>query len=196
MNALDLLRCELSQRFPQASQVRWGQEGGDDLFWDWPKGVLRELVATPGAGASLLLQRWLKLGEGPQVLLDAADGFDPACCDEELLPQLLWFRCAALPQALQAADVLLREGSTRTLVMDFRLVEAAQLRAIASSSWHRLRLLSRRSGVSVLVCSPFAWLPCAQARWVLADAAFELSDLQQSCFTAVEQRLVAAQMVA
>jgi hypothetical protein len=196
MKVLDALRHQLNQRFPEASQVRWSQGHEDAVFFDWPGGVLRELVAAPGAGASLMMQEWLSRGQATRALLDAADGFDPASCDAQLRAELLWLRCRGVEQAMQAADLLLREGSVRTLSMDFRLCEPAHLRATPSSSWHRLRLLARRSAVCVLVCSPFAWLPCAQARWVFEGGCLDLSDLQQGRHELLKQKLPKLQRVA
>jgi hypothetical protein len=57
-------------------------------------------------------------------------------------------------------------------------------------------LLASRSGVSVLVCSPFAWLPCVESRWQLGDAALALSELQQGRAGMLEQKLMPALRVA
>ncbi len=99
------------------------------------------------------------------ALIDSSDSFDPASTPPHLLPHLLWLRCQTLPQALKAADLLLRDGNLPRVLIDLRLQPPLDLARLPNSTWHRLRLLAERSGTAVALFTPTPLIPCTAQRW-------------------------------
>ncbi len=123
------------------------------------EGSVVEIVARgPSRGAGLLLLRVLEgwIRERRRVaLVDGRDGFDAANLAEEDRDWVLWVRCRGAEQAVQAADLLLRDGNLEAVVLDLQLNPERELRRLPSSVWHRLRALAEASGRTL-----FGFTPC------------------------------------
>lgn len=162
------LRQLLAERFPPAHSSRaeipgdlvaTGTESLDRLLGGgFPRGEFTELVAEGhGTGSAQVLHGWLRqvAAEGRYLaLIDGADSFDAAVEEPDVLSRLLWVRCRRAAEALQAADVLLRDRNFPLLALDLKLAPPAQLRKIQSSLWHRFKRLLEQTQTTVLVLSP------------------------------------------
>lgn len=138
------------------------------------KGSITEVVgATPGCGVGLiisaLLQRPMEVME-PTVLVDGSDVFDPwTAPSATALENLLWVRCAQASQAIRATDLLLRDGNMPLVLLDLQHCSEREVHALASSVWHRLRMLAEKSDVCLCAFTPCRTVPCAAARLVLGQ---------------------------
>jgi hypothetical protein len=63
-------------------------------------------------------------------------------------------RCRKAGEALQAADLLLRDRNFPLIALDLKLNPTAQLRKIPSSVWHRFKRLLEQTHAAVLVVTP------------------------------------------
>ena len=70
---------------------------------------------------------------------------------EAALRHLLWVRCHQAREALQAADLLLRDGNFPLVVLDLVLNPAAELRRIPQNNWYRLQRLVEPAPTAFLV---------------------------------------------
>jgi hypothetical protein len=122
-----------------------------------------KLVEITGPDSGLLMHRFI--AEQPCALIDAADAFEPGGLEASALRHLLWVRCQKASEAMRAADLLLRDGNLRVVLIDLRLRPVRELFALPSSVWHRLRLLAERGGAAVAVFSPCQVVACAAGRW-------------------------------
>jgi hypothetical protein len=135
-------------------------------------GCIHEIVAQQaGAGSALLLTALLEgAGEAvrqPVALVDGADGFDPLGVTSETRERLLWLRCRDAVQAVRVTDELLRDGNLMRVLVDLVLCPARQVRQIPAQAWHRLRLLTEKSGAVCCVFTSFQTVSCAWSRLVL-----------------------------
>lgn len=147
------------------------------------RGGITELV-TPGVacGSALFLVTLLRhVCENGQwvALIDAADCFDPAPLENEMLARLLWIRSAAPQDALKAADILLRDGNIPLVVLDLVISPLPQLRRIPSSTWHRLQRIIENTSATLLVMTPEPMAGSTEARLFL-DQQFAMPALDQS----------------
>jgi hypothetical protein len=78
---------------------------------------------------------------------------------------MLWVRCRGAGQAVQAADLLLRDGNLEAVFLDLQLNAERELRRLPSPVWHRLRVLAEGSGRTL-----FGFTPCR----VIASAAVRI----------------------
>ncbi len=135
-------------------------------------GSICEIVsAGASSGTGLLL---VSLIRGPKdslrqpvALVDAADAFDPASVSPEVLEQLLWLRCRRVERAMQATDLLLRDGNIPRVLLDLQLCPAREVREVPAQAWHRLRLLAEKSGTALCTFTAFQTVPCARSRLML-----------------------------
>ena len=162
------LRRVLAERFPKAHTARRaapreglpaGLERLDTVLeGGWPRGRISELVTGGrGAGAVPVLHRLIErtaADGGFLALVDAADGFDVDAADPACLERLLWVRCTDAAQAIQAADLLLRDRNLPQVVLDLSGAPPAQLRRIAATTWHRFARLTEHHGATLLVMTP------------------------------------------
>src|SRR3954467_10701577 len=115
------LRELLARKFPaQAPRTHARLPTGlplldDPLGGGLRKGGLVELVAErPSSGASSLLRALLENAAANGLwagLIDGRDAFDPQALPPEALARLLWLRCHTAAEAIQSADLLLRDGN-------------------------------------------------------------------------------------
>ncbi len=143
-----------------------------------PPGILAEITApNPTSGLSLVFSSLLAQPDSPDapsstrplVLVDARDTFDPASFDPADCARLLWIRCRQTDDALQAADLLLRDGNLPLVVLDLASLPTRELRRIPLTAWHRLRQLAAETRTTLLALTPAAAIPCAQLRLTLTS---------------------------
>jgi len=154
-----------------------------------PPGAITEIIpAGPASGLSLILAALLDdppsslnsmfdVGcstfdvqrQPPLVLIDARDRFDPDSFPSAQCARLLWIRCRETGHALEAADLLVRDGNLPLLLLDLAPLPERELRRIHRSTWHRLRQLAADRRSSLLVLSPVPTVPCAALRLTLGS---------------------------
>ena len=164
--------------------VATGVEGIDSaLGGGLPGGRVTELVSEgPSVGGDLVMAALLASTRAARqrvALVDAADCFTPGNYRADLLRHLVWVRARSLPQALQCADVLVRDGNYATLVIDLRGIPARAVRQQPSSVWHRLRLAAEANPCAVVVLSTGNLIPAVPWRILLRVPA-TLSDLRRT----------------
>jgi hypothetical protein len=156
----------------------------DDAFsGGLPKGAISELLCPHRSAASaLLLTVLLKRAAATSqiaVLIDGQDSFDPAGLSEEILRHLLWVRCRDAAQALQAADLVLRDANLPFVVLDLALNPPAQLRKVPGTTWYRFQRIIEQTATTLLVITPQRLVSGADARLTLRHQ-FGLESLEQT----------------
>lgn len=156
------------------------------------KGAITELVGeAEGSGAGLLiaalLQREMAVRE-PTALVDARDVFDPHSVPTAALEGLLWIRCREVAKAMRVTDLLLRDGNLPLIILDLQSHAPREVQAVPSSSWHRLRVLAEKSGVTLCAFTPCKVVPCARARLML-ESRFTLDALERPRAELVQDHL-------
>jgi len=149
-----------------------------DAIGGLPQGRVTEVVARSGSG--LFLGAFLRaLEEAGQraALIDGRDVLDPQSMGAELCQQLLWVRCCEAEEAIQAADLLLRDGNLPVVILDLQLSAQRELREIPSHGWYRLRNLAEETDTTLLVLSRSRLVPCAALRLELRED-FSLNALE------------------
>ena len=185
------LRQLLAERFPQtfahtADRLASGLPAIDDLLGGLPKNAITELSSpNPSAGSALLiyalLQNAYRAGHF-LALVDGRDSFDPQPMGNATLRNLLWIRCAKAFEAVQAADLLLRDGNFPLVVLDLVLNAPEELRKIPQTNWYRLQRLVEAAPAAFLVLTRTSMISSAQLKLSL-DNAWSLADLEQEGVT-------------
>jgi hypothetical protein len=170
------LRQLLAERFPQESlpqsrRLRTGLRNFDaPLDGGLTKGAITELTSAPAnAGSATLIAALLDRACRDRsflALIDGRDSFDPQSIGGEALRHLLWIRCRKASEAIQAADLLLRDGNFPLVILDLVLNPVAELRRIPASNWYRLQRLVEPAPTAFLVVTPRSMISSAQ--WKLA----------------------------
>jgi hypothetical protein len=181
------LRHLLAERFPQtvtgpALRLPTGLSLIDDTIGGGlPKGAITELSSPiVSAGSALLICALLQAAhrEGRFLaLVDGRDSFDPEPLGNARLGNLLWVRCAKALEAIQAADLLLRDANFPLVVLDLVLNAADELRKIPQTSWYRLQRLVEAAPTAFLVLTRTSMISSAQLKLSL-DNAWRLADLE------------------
>ena len=190
------LRKLLAERFPQEPLP-----AGERLVTGLPlfdhslaggltKSAVTELSSPPGqaGSASLIaaLLQWAARERSFLALIDGRDSFDPASSAglaSGALPHLLWVRCRKASEAVQAADLLLRDGNFPLVILDLVLNPLAELRKIPQSNWYRLQRLVELAPTAFLVFTPrnmissAQWKLSLQNRWTLPQLNAEATGL-------------------
>jgi hypothetical protein len=173
------LRHLLAERFPTAPRTTGRVlptqlAAVDEFSRGLPLGALTEIVcAAPSCGGHLLLAQLLAVTRTARrrvALIDSSDSFDPASHPDDLLVHLLWVRCAGLPVALQAADLLARDANLGLVVLDLHHASLADLRRIPGPQWYRLQRAVEPTDLALVVFTPRASVPSAQLRLALAHS--------------------------
>jgi hypothetical protein len=188
------LRKLLAERFPQeqfppANRLVTGLGIFDEaLDGGLKKGAITELASTPGnAGSATIIAALLQRACRDRyfiALIDGRDSFDPQSGGNNALPHLLWIRCRKAAEALQAADLLLRDGNFPLVILDLVLNPVMELRRIPSRNWYRLQRLVECAPTAFLVLTPQSMISSAQwklaleNRWTLPQLDWEAPDLQ------------------
>lgn len=131
-----------------------------------PPGTLAEVVCRRrGGGVGVLIAGLVQAAATsqrryPLALVDGADSFDARVLGDSpetaeiLCRHLLWVRCRhRIDQALQATDLLLRDGNLPLVILDLQLCRPAEVRRGVpggSSAWYRLRTLGEKTGTTLL----------------------------------------------
>lgn len=177
------LRELLAERFPSepvcrgGAQVATGIRHFDALLEGglW-QGTVTELTCRPASGgsASVLagVLRFAAIESRPVALVDGRDSFSP----EGPLTHLLWVRCRDAAQALQATDLLVRDGNLGLVILDLRANR--DLRGIPSTQWYRLQRATESSPSALLVLTPHPMVPSAQMKFTL-DAELPIGALNE-----------------
>ena len=139
-----------------------------------PHGGAVEIVCQSGGGLLLtVLLRSTLERRGLLALIDGTDSFDFAGVSKAALPRLLWVRGRSAARAVQAADLLLRDGNLGLIVMDLRSNEAREVAKVPASSWYRLQRVVEPSTTAFLVLTRQPLVSAARPRLRL-DARFTL----------------------
>jgi hypothetical protein len=173
------LRKLLAERFPQeivspANQLATGITNLDSVLnGGLTKGAITELISPPGNGGSAsFIAALLHRAAGERyflALIDGRDSFDPQSIAPVALRHLLWIRCHQASEAMQAADLLLRDGNFPLLILDLVLHPLAELRRIPSSNWYRLQRLIEPAPTALLALTPCSLISSAQWKLILEN---------------------------
>ena len=191
------LRNLLAERFPQepllpAGRLTTGLPIFDEtLDGGLPKGAVTELTSAPGkAGSATIIAALLQRACRDRyfiALIDGRDSFDPSAfggSGGSALPHLLWVRCRKTTEALQAADLLLRDGNFPLVILDLVLNPVEELRKIPQTNWYRLQRLVEPAPTALLVLtarnmiSSAQWKLVLQNRWTLPQLDEETVNLR------------------
>jgi hypothetical protein len=182
------LRQLLAERFPQtfapsADRLATGLDPIDQTIrGGLPKNAITELSSpNMSAGSALLIHALLRTASRAGyflALVDGRDSFDPQPVGNAPLRNLLWLRCRNTFEAVQAADLLLRDGNFPLVVLDLILNAPEELRKIPQTNWYRLQRLVEAAPVAFLVLTRASIISSAQLKLTL-DNAWRLADLQQ-----------------
>jgi len=187
------LRQLLAERFPQTAipstqRVATGISTLDEpLGGGLPKNAITELTSpNPSAGSALLVHALLRNAyrEGFFLaLVDGRDSFAPHVSASAALRNLFWVRCRQASEALQAADLLLRDGNFPLVVLDLVLNASEELRKIPQTNWYRLQRLVEAAPTACLVLTRRAIISSAQLKLSLENA-WRLPDLDEENLSA------------
>lgn len=182
------LRQLLAERFPQtfvptADRLATGLSTIDKTIGGGlPKNAITELSSpSPSAGSALLIYALLQNAHRAGyflALVDGRDSFDPQPVGQAQLGHLLWLRCSNGQEAVQAADLLLRDGNFPLVVLDLVLNSPEELRKIPQTNWYRLQRLVEAAPVAFLVLTRASIISSAQLK-VTLDNAWRLADLEE-----------------
>jgi hypothetical protein len=182
------LRRLLAERFPQTfsparDRLRTGLPAIDEEIGGLPKNAITELSSPQvSAGSALLLHALLQHAHRDGffvALVDGKDSFDPHTAGTAVLPHLLWVRCDHASQAVQAADLLLRDGNFPLVILDLVLNSSDELRKIPQTHWYRLQRLVEAAPTAFVVLTRRSMISSAQLKLCLENA-WSLSDLEQT----------------
>jgi hypothetical protein len=187
------LRQLLAERFPQTFAPAGARLGtglaaiDQTIGGGWPKNAITELSSPNlSAGSALLIHALLHNAHRAGyflALVDGRDSFDPQPVGHAPLRNLLWLRCAKAFEAVQAADLLLRDGNFPLVVLDLVLNAPDELRKIPQTNWYRLQRLVEAAPVAFLVLTRASLISSAQLKLTLNNA-WMLADLEQVDFAA------------
>lgn len=183
------LRQVLAERFPQtftapALRLTTGLPVIDQAIGGGlPKSAITELSSpNASAGSALLIYALLQSAQRDGyflALVDGQDSFDPAGgLGQARLGNLLWVRCAKALEAIQAADLLLRDGNFPLIILDLVLNAADELRKIPQTSWYRLQRLAEVTPAAFLVLTRTSMISSAQLKLSLENS-WNLADLDR-----------------
>jgi len=187
------LRQLLAERFPQtfapaADRLATGVPAIDQLVGGGlPKNAITELSSPNlSAGSALLVYALLQNAHRAGyflALVDGRDSFDPQPMGNMRLANLLWVRCAKAFEAVQAADLLLRDGNFPLVLLDLVLNTPEELRKIPQTNWYRLQRLAEAAPAAFLVLTRASIISSAQLKLSL-DNTWKIADLEQERLTA------------
>ena len=186
-NSIIDLRKLLAERFPEEPlSVADRLVTGLPLFDLTPagglaKGAITELSSPfPSAGSATIIASLLERAaeDGYFVaLIDGRDSFDPQPMSDRNLRHLLWVRCQRAAEAMQAADLLLRDGNFPLVILDLVLNPLPELGKIPANNWYRLQRLVEPAPSAFLVLTRRSMISSAQYRLILENR-WRLPDLE------------------
>jgi hypothetical protein len=143
----------------------------EKLGGGFPKSAISEVIAPRrGCGSALLLLQLVRRAATSRqftALIDGQDSFDAAAVEQNTLSHLLWIRCQNAAEAIQAADLVLRDGNLPVVLLDLALNAEAHLRKIPAPTWYRFQRIVEESTATFLVLTPRAMIAPAQVRVTL-----------------------------
>ncbi len=184
--AVELLRKQLREKFPQAHGMRQEPEPARAVLRPFeaatfPLGAISEIVpAGAASGISLVIAGLLgdptEIAPHPElVLVDGSDSFDPASFSGAACSKLLWVRCRTAMESLKSADLLVRDGNVPFILLDATGLPRRELETLPASAWWRLRQTVEQGGIRFVVLAPFPLVPCASLRMTM-NAGLTLKD--------------------
>jgi hypothetical protein len=186
------LRQLLSERFPQTftpatDRLATSVPAIDKTIGGGlPKNAITELTSpNVSAGSALLIYALLQNAHRAGyflALVDGQDSFNPQPLHHALLCHLLWVRCRKTSEALQAVDLLLRDGNFPLVILDLVLNAPEELRKIPQSNWYRLQRLVEVAPAACLVLTRTSIISSAQLKLSL-DNTWRIGDLEQDCLS-------------
>ncbi|SRR6266436_8615019 len=139
-----------------------------------PRAAITELISSRTSGGSASLIRALVHCAYRDhyflALIDGRDSFDPCGLDNTWLQHLLWVRCDKAPEAMKAADLLLRDGNFPLVIVDLVLNAPDELRKIPQTNWYRLQRLVEMVPTACLVLTRYEMVSSAQLKLVLENS--------------------------
>ncbi len=139
----------------------------------FPQGGITEIISPHvGAGGASLICALLRAAQRNDyflALIDGRDSFDPQPLGNVCLRHLLWVRCTSAFEAIKAADLLLRDGNFRLLIVDLVLNAREELK-IPQTSWYRLQRLVESSSTACLVLTRRSMVSSAQLKIILENS--------------------------
>lgn len=176
---MEILRQQLREKFPRAHGVRpeagvAAAHGTPFTAEAFPAGAITEVLpAGAGAGVALVLAGLLGEPAGPSphpelVLVDGADGFDPASFTAHACSRVLWVRCQSAMHMLKAADWLVHDGNVPVVLLDSTGLARRELAALPASAWWRLKQGTEASGCRLVVLASLPLVTSASLRLVLS----------------------------
>ncbi|MCD6052250.1 MAG: hypothetical protein K0Q55_3668 [Verrucomicrobia bacterium] len=189
-NVIELRRL-LAEKFPglrtraDAAEVRTSRQMGlpqIDEAGGLPEGALTEVVAGGASCGSALMMRLLlsHAAQAKQItaLVDGHDSFDVTGMEANMLARLLWVRCKSAEEALQAVDLILRDGNLSLVLLDLVSNPAIEVRKIPATTWYRFQRLVAEKKTVCLIFTPRLMVMPAQIRITLT-ASFSLTAIEQ-----------------
>ena len=149
-----------------------------------PRAAITELISSgTSAGSASLIRALVHCAYRDHyflALIDGRDSFDPCGLDNPWLQHLLWIRCNKAPEAVKAADLLLRDGNFPLVIVDLVLNAPDELRKIPQTNWYRLQRLVEMMPTACLVLTRYEMVSSAQLKLVLENSwdiqTFETAD--------------------
>ena len=198
------LRKLLAERFPQdalppAGRLVTGLRIFDEtLDGGLTKGAITELSSAPAnAGSATVIAALLERACRERyfiALIDGRDSFDPQSVGGTALRHLLWVRCRQALGAIQASDLLLRDGNFPLVILDLVLNPVEEMRKIPPANWYRLQRLVEPAPTAFLVLtrrsmiSSAQWKLTLENRWTLPQLDWVASDLRGPVESSVAAR--------
>lgn len=154
--------------FGTGGAAAWEKRGDTGpAVLEFPAGMLTE-VSGVGAGwviAALLDPLTEEPGAPEMVLVDGADGFDPASFSGRVCARLLWVRCRkSATEMIKAADWVVRDGNVPLVLMDATGLDRRELTGVPATAWWRLKLGAERAGCRLVVVAAASLVPAAGHR--------------------------------
>jgi hypothetical protein len=171
-----------------------------------PLGAVTELICVaPSCGGQLLLAQLLAAARETRqrvALVDACDAFDPSSHVPGLYRHLVWVRCADVPAALQATDLMARDANFGLVVLDLKNADARELRRTPATTWYRLQRAVEPTALALLVITTRPTVPSAQLRleltrsFTLGELIHERVQLAETLAPVVQRSRMASRTVA
>src|SRR5881409_1231307 len=173
------LRKLLAERFPHAPATAATHLVTGLFFLDestnggLPRGAITELICPrTSAGSASLIHTLVHAAHRDNhflALIDGRDSFDPCGLENASMRHLLWVRCSKAPEAIKAADLLLRDGNFPLVIVDLVLNSPEELRKIPQTNWYRLQRLVESTSTACLVLTRQGMVSSAQLKIVLEN---------------------------
>lgn len=165
------LREHLAARFPgtapQAERFIAGEICGleDSLPHGFPRSTICEIISQSSNG--LLLNSIFQSAQRENLflaLIDAHDTLDLQSLPAEMLSRFLWVRCKGVEQAIQAADLVLRDGNLPLVLLNLCAASRAELRQVPTRNWYRLQRIVEQEESALVALTPTSVVGAARIK--------------------------------